>query len=29
MYVNRGIGTSIIPIRLMCRPELSVFEVRY
>ena len=29
MYVNRGIGTSIIPIRLFCRPELSVFEISY
>ena len=29
MYVSRGIGTSIVPMRFWCRPELSVFEVRY
>ncbi|MBF0125704.1 MAG: metallophosphoesterase [Magnetococcales bacterium] len=26
MYVSRGIGTSIIPLRLGARPELSFFE---
>lgn len=29
MYVNRGIGTSILPIRMFCRPELSIFEIQY
>lgn len=29
MYVSRGIGTSIIPMRFLCRPEISVFEIRY
>lgn len=24
MYVSRGIGTSILPIRFLCRPELSI-----
>lgn len=26
MYVNRGIGTKTLPIRLFCRPEISVFQ---
>jgi predicted MPP superfamily phosphohydrolase len=26
MYVSRGIGTSIIPVRLGCRSEISVFD---
>ena len=25
-YVCRGIGTSLFPVRLMCRPELALFE---
>lgn len=29
MYVNRGIGTSIVPFRFLCRPEISVFEISY
>jgi predicted MPP superfamily phosphohydrolase len=29
MYVNRGIGTSIVPLRFLCRPEISVFEIKY
>lgn len=29
MYVNRGIGTSIVPLRFLCRPEISVFEINY
>jgi len=28
MYVNRGIGTTSIPVRLFCRPEITVFEFR-
>jgi len=27
LYVNRGIGTTIIPIRLGARPEITVFEL--
>ena len=27
MYVNRGIGTKTLPIRFLCRPEITVFEV--
>jgi len=26
MYVNRGIGTKTLPIRLFCRPEITLFE---
>ena len=29
MYVNRGIGTSIVPFRFLCRPEISFFEISY
>lgn len=29
MYVNRGIGTSIVPFRFLCRPEISIFEISY
>jgi len=27
LYVNRGIGTSILPVRLACRPEITVIEL--
>lgn len=27
MYVSRGIGTSILPIRFACRPEVAVFAI--
>jgi predicted MPP superfamily phosphohydrolase len=27
LYVNRGIGTSYLPIRLFCRPEITVFYI--
>jgi len=27
MYVNRGIGTTHIPIRFFCRPEITVIKV--
>lgn len=27
MYVSRGIGTSTLPIRFLCRPELSIITV--
>lgn len=26
MYVNRGIGTTNMPVRFLCRPEITVFE---
>lgn len=28
LYVNRGIGFSIVPIRLNCPPEITVFTLR-
>lgn len=28
LYVNRGIGETHLPIRLMCKPELTVFTLR-
>lgn len=27
VYTNRGIGTTILPIRFLCRPELTVIEL--
>jgi predicted MPP superfamily phosphohydrolase len=27
MYVNRGLGTSILPIRLNCPPEVTIFTL--
>jgi uncharacterized protein len=27
MYVSRGIGMSILPLRLFCRPEIAVFHL--
>lgn len=27
LYVSRGTGTSLVPARLMCRPELPLFEL--
>jgi predicted MPP superfamily phosphohydrolase len=27
LYVNRGIGTSTLPIRFFCRPEITVFHL--
>ena len=27
-YVSRGTGTSILPIRFTCRPELAIFRLR-
>lgn len=29
MYVSRGIGTSILPIRFNCRPEVAFIRVNY
>lgn len=28
MYVNRGIGTKTLPVRLLCRPEIALIEIR-
>lgn len=28
MYVNRGIGSVIVPVRFLCRPEVTVFTLR-
>lgn len=28
MYVSRGLGTSVIPVRLFCRPEIAIFTVQ-
>ncbi len=28
MYVSRGVGTSVVPARLFCRPELPIFSLR-
>lgn len=28
LYVSRGIGTSVIPARFVCRPELPLFRLR-
>ncbi len=27
VYVNRGLGTVLLPIRLFCRPEITVFRL--
>ncbi|MFC0216474.1 metallophosphoesterase [Paenibacillus chartarius] len=27
LYVNRGIGTSFLPIRMFCRPEVTLFHL--
>lgn len=29
LFVSRGIGTSILPIRFFCSPELTIIEVYY
>ena len=28
LYVNRGIGFSLVPLRIFCRPELTIFTLR-
>ncbi|CAN5381595.1 hypothetical protein BH20ACI2_BH20ACI2_09410 [soil metagenome] len=28
LYVNRGIGFSSFPVRINCRPELTIFSLR-
>jgi predicted MPP superfamily phosphohydrolase len=27
LYVSRGIGTSVLPLRFFCRPEIGLFEI--
>jgi predicted MPP superfamily phosphohydrolase len=27
MYVSRGIGTTLLPVRLACRPELAIISL--
>lgn len=27
LYVSRGIGTSVLPLRFLCRPEIGFFEL--
>lgn len=29
LFVSRGIGTSILPIRFLCSPELALIEIHY
>jgi hypothetical protein len=28
MYVNRGIGMSVLPIRFRCRPEVAIITIK-
>ncbi len=28
LYVNRGIGFSVVPIRILCPPEVTLFTLR-
>jgi len=28
LYVSRGVGTSVLPLRFFCRPEIGVFELQ-
>lgn len=27
LYVNVGIGTWLIPVRFLCRPEITIIEI--
>jgi predicted MPP superfamily phosphohydrolase len=27
LYVSRGVGTSVLPVRFLCRPEIGLFEI--
>ncbi len=27
LYVSRGVGTSVLPVRFFCRPEIGLFEL--
>jgi predicted MPP superfamily phosphohydrolase len=28
LYVSRGIGTSVLPVRLWCRPEITLLRLK-
>ncbi|HEX8953398.1 MAG TPA: metallophosphoesterase, partial [Polyangia bacterium] len=28
VYVSRGVGTSVVPLRFLCPPELPIFTLR-
>ena len=28
VYITRGIGTSVVPLRFLCTPELPIFTLR-
>ena len=28
LYVSRGVGTSVLPMRFLCRPEIGLFEIQ-
>lgn len=28
LYVNRGMGTSVLPVRLFCQPEIALLQLR-
>lgn len=28
LYVSRGLGTSVLPIRMFCRPEITLIEIQ-
>jgi predicted MPP superfamily phosphohydrolase len=27
MYVSRGVGTSTLPVRFLCRPEVAIIQL--
>ncbi len=27
LYVSRGVGTAVVPVRLLCRPEVTIFSL--
>jgi predicted MPP superfamily phosphohydrolase len=27
LYVSRGVGTSVLPVRFLCRPEVAIFRI--
>ncbi len=28
MYVSRGVGTSVLPVRFLCRPEVALITLQ-